>query len=486
MIKQIQTTPTDVTLHDEYSKSAFSLFILTVSLILAFINVVLKDDYHIGVWNIVSFLLLLAPLGWMIIKKEIKNRYTVWFLPVVLILLTDIFVYSNAFVQGFLPGILFLLIVILYLSSMQNVQSLYQTLIPHKAIPFKIIGYIKMFIGNLLIYKKHKSIYSRVGLALLITVPFIALFMSLFMAADINFSTFIESLFRFDLGIKVHHAVLIPIYLVAFLLLFIYSLSNAKERETLRTDKQFDPLIVGIFLGMLNLLFITFLLFQINYLFGGESYIKEMGINIAEFARQGFFQLMWVMGIVLSIFLLIMSRYHGEKGTAVLLSGLILSTMVIGLASLKKMHLYQSIKGATVLRYYVEWFDYFLLLVLGLGIVFILKRIYFSKLLDSIVFIAIIAFTIVSSMNIDYMVASHNIKKFGNTPKLLDKKAISELSIDALPVIHDTDIGLKRSAYRYDPERHCDKLKEYHYGYCSLIKEYGSDQMIYVDQLGNI
>lgn len=473
------TLETNSILHSEYAKSAFSLFILTVSFALAFIHVVLKDDYLIGVWDIVSFLLLLSPLGWMILKKEIQNRYTVWFIPVVLVLLTDIFIYNNDFTQHFLPAILFLLIIILYLSSMQNAKSLYQTLIPQKAIPFKTIAYIKMFAGNLLIYKKHKSVYSRVGLALVITVPFIAIFISLFMAADAHFSHFIQDLFRFNLGLKIQHAFLMPLYLSAFLLLFIYSFSNIKERELLHTDKHFDPLIIGIFLGMLNALFVTFLLFQVNYLFGGETYIKEAEINIAEFARQGFFQLMWVMGIVLGIFLLIMSRYHGEKSTAVLLSGLILSTMVIGFASLKKMHLYQSLKGATVLRYYVEWFDYFLLLTLGLGLVFILKRIHFSKLLDNVVFIGMIAFTIVSSMDIDYMVASHNIEKFKNSPELLDKKAISELSVDALPAIQGTDIKLNMRFY----ETHdCTRLKEYHLGYCQIPEEYKKNHINYIEE----
>ena len=329
-----------------------------------------------------------------------------------------------------------------------------------------------------MVYKKHKSIYSRIGLALLITLPFIALFLSLFMSADTNFAYFVNNIFQVDIGLKTYHIFTIPFYLFVFLLLFIYGFSNVKERDILHTDKYFDPLIIGIFLGMLNLLFVIFLLFQVNYLFGGETYIKETGINVANFARQGFFQLMWVMGIVLSIFLLIMSRYHGERITAFLLSGLVLSTMVIGFASLKKMHLYQSIKGATVLRYYVEWFDYFLLLVLGLGIVFILKRIHFSKLLDTVTIIGIIAFTIVSSMNIDQMVASHNIEKFKDTPALLDKKAISDLSVDALPAIQGTDIKINLGFYEI---RHCERLKEYHLGYCQMPENYKKNHINYIE-----
>ncbi len=473
----VETTEKSI-LNELYKKSSFSLFILLTSLLLALINVVLKSSYHIGAWSIISFTISLIPLLWLIFKKEIRNRYTRWFLPIVFILLADIFYYNNDFTQEYLPFILFVLIVLIYLTSMQSVTSLYQTLIPKKAIPLELFSYLKIFISSLLAYRKHNSIYTRVGIALLITIPVIALFLFLFMSADANFEYFIKNIFNFDNPFKGEHIFLIPLYFVTFLWFFIYSLSNAGERELLHSDKVFDPLIIGIFLGLLNALFVTFLLFQVNYLFGGEAYIKASSINVADFAREGFFQLMWVMGIVLSIFLLIMSRFRGEKSIALLLSGLVLSTIVIGIASLKKMHLYQSIKGATVLRYYVEWFDYFLLLVLGIGILFILKRIHFSKLLDTVIALGVVALVIVSSMNIDAMVASHNIEKFKATPEKLDIKSLSRLSVDALPQIQGTDIIL--TFYPNQKKRNCGKLSEYHFGYCQIVDKYGYKQIKYL------
>lgn len=135
----------------------------------------------------------------------------------------------------------------------------------------------------------------------------------------------------------------------------------------------FDLLIVTIFLGMINLLFATFLSVQIPFLVGA-SYLPE-GTMLAEFAREGFFQLMMVMGIVTLIFLFIMRRFKGEKMLILFLSGLLIQTIVMGVVSLKKMYLYQSIKGATVLRYYVEWFDYFLIGILVMGIIFLIRKI---------------------------------------------------------------------------------------------------------------
>ena len=478
MIEEKEIDKTEVNLHAFYSKTSFNFFILFVSLTLTFIHNFLKSNYFIGTWNILAYLLILAPLAWMFIKKELNNRYTKWFIPTIFILITDIFVYSNDFTQYFLPYIVYLLIFVLYMTSMQNVSSLYQTLIPRKAIPIQPIKNIITLTGSLLLYKEHKNIYNRIALALIITLPVAGLFLLLFMSADSNFKGFVTEIFKLKLKFGSLDLFWIAFYMIFFINFFLFSFSNKKDRKVFQTDKSFDPLIIGIFLGMLNLLFIMFLIFQINYLFGGESYVKESAINIAQFAREGFFQLMWVMGSVFIIFLFIMSRYHGEKNTAFLLSGLILSTMIIGFASLKKMHLYQSLKGATVLRYYVEWFDYFLLLILGLGIIFILKRIPYFKLLNVIVVFGLLSLTIVSSMNVDKMVASHNINKFGAMNNKLDKTAISQLSIDIWPVIKGTDMNFTSSTYNsYIYNRDCSKFSEYHYGYCQLINKYPEAKM---------
>lgn len=144
---------------------------------------------------------------------------------------------------------------------------------------------------------------------------------------------------------------------------------------------------------------------------------------------------MVVMTLVASIYLFIMRRFKGEKRIVFFLSLLLIETMIMGMASLKKMYLYQSIKGATVLRYYVEWFDYFLLITLSLGILFLIKRFAFQKLLNTLFILGLLSFTLIASIDIDHLVASANIEKFKNTPEKLDKYALGKLSVDALPAV---------------------------------------------------
>ncbi|MDQ7085984.1 MAG: DUF4173 domain-containing protein [Sulfurovum sp.] len=218
---------------------------------------------------------------------------------------------------------------------------------------------------------------------------------------------------------------------------------------------------------MINLLFLTFILMQIPFLFTG--YIQE-GTNIASFAREGFFQLMMLMGLVSLIFIFILKRHKNEKTSSILLISLLIQTIIIGIVSLKKMYLYQSIMGATVLRYYVEWFDYFLLLMLFIGIIFILKRYAFHTLLNILVLLGCMSFAFISSLNIDAMVAKHNIEKFQDQAHKLDIRAIKALSIDALPIIQKYKIQIPDKYYREEKREKCINLKSYHYGYCKIFE----------------
>ena len=459
-------------------------FLIAVSAVLMLIDNILKMPFLVGGWHIVLYVTLLTPLLYLVAKKELINPYTKWFLPLLGIMIVDMFIYNNEMVQFTLPIIFYILVILLYLSSMQEVHSMYQTLVPRFSLPIRGIFYIKDFLDGLVIKRGDKKFYARIGLALVITLPFLGVFIALLSGADSQYSYFITHLFSFNSNLELHYLVTMPLYFIAYLLLFIYGFSNHKTRTEIQDTKVLDLLIVGIFLGMINLLFLSFIAMQVPFLVD-SSHIPT-GINIAEFAREGFFQLMTVMGLVMLIFLFIMRRFTGEKRITFFLVGLLVQGIIMGIVSLKKMYLYQELKGATVLRYYVEWFDYFLILSLALGIVFLLRKYAFTKLLNIITLLGLVSFTLVVSLNIDAMVSKHNIEKFKDNPSDLDTDALSLLSIDALPIISKEKIKLKEKIIFYTGTEHntapwywkpwrddCNSFKTYHYGYCSTLEKYG-------------
>ena len=452
-----------------FEVKGFAWFILGLSVVLMFIENFLKMDELVGGWHIVSYLLLLTPFVYLVYKNELKNPYIKWFLPILLVMVVDMFVYSNEMVQTIVPIVFYVLVITLYSTSMHKVHSLYQTLLPHFAVNGIGVEYLTAFFDKLFDKGDNNDLYRRIGLALLITIPFLGVFIALLFSADERFSTFLTSLVDFNFNFDISYIFTVPFYLFLYLLLFTFTLSATKERTKIRETNAFDMLIVGIFLGMINLLFLMFLALQLPFLFGDPT--LPANTTLAEFAREGFFQLMMVMGIVILIFLFIMRRFKGEKLSIFLLVGLLIQTALMGVVSLKKMYLYQSIKGATVLRYYVEWFDYFLITVLILGLLFLVRKIAFRKLVDMVAILGLLSFTLIISLNVDAMVASHNIEKFKNAPNKLDRQAISKLSIDALESIQGTDLVIEDRRVRW-----CSKFSNYHLGYCSALNKYGKKQ----------
>ena len=466
----------EVALAPIFKEKAFAWSIFALSFILMFIDNFLKMEGLIGGWHVVLYLLTLSPLVYLSLTNRTKNRHVKWFFPALLVLIFDMFYYNNSLVQNIVPIFFYILVAFLYITSMHNLHSLYQTLIPQFRLDFDIFDKLIAFLSNIFVHEEHKSIYKRVALALLITIPFLGVFIALLLSADSNFSNLIDKILSFDITFDSKYILTVPLYLLGYLTFYLYTFSNEKERTLKPITQPLDMLIVGIFLGMINLLFITFISLQIPFLLDG-AYLAE-GVSISEFAREGFFQLMMVMGIVLLIFLFIMRRFKGEKTISIMLTGLTIETILMGVVSLKKMYLYQSLKGATVMRYYVEWFDYFLLFILLLGVWVIIKKIEFSKLLNLTALFGVLSFVTISSLNVDEMVASNNIEKFKDKDQVLDKIALKKLSIDALPSLSKYNIILDNnqtntSWYIESKRKKCEGgFSEYHFGYCAILKKY--------------
>jgi hypothetical protein len=68
----------------------------------------------------------------------------------------------------------------------------------------------------------------------------------------------------------------------------------------------------SVVLGLVNILFFLFILIQFTYFFGGESNISSQGFTYAQYARQGFFELITV-GILCLFLLLAIEKFIVRK-----------------------------------------------------------------------------------------------------------------------------------------------------------------------------
>jgi len=114
-----------------------------------------------------------------------------------------------------------------------------------------------------------------------------------------------------------------------------------------------DKIVALAFLLAINLLFLAFCYIQLAYLFMGGFNTLPPGVVFAEYAREGFFQLLFLTIINFSviIFFLQVYRHHARSGIIrVMLVMLTAFTGVLIASSFYRMNMYMQVFGFTPLR----------------------------------------------------------------------------------------------------------------------------------------
>jgi hypothetical protein len=110
-------------------------------------------------------------------------------------------------------------------------------------------------------------------------------------------------------------------------------------------------------LGTLNVLFAAFVVTQLGWFFGGEQFLRaRTGLTAAQYARGGFFQLLWVVALVVPV--LVVSRGALREGRALARRHTTLAVPIVALlgtmiaCSVARLNLYVTIYGLTTDRLY--------------------------------------------------------------------------------------------------------------------------------------
>lgn len=261
----------------------------------------------------------------------------------------------------------------------------------------------------------------------LIILPIVVVVLSLLVSSDMVFHelvndfvsciyTFFAGIISIDFGKRVIWIGLFFIYVSAMLYYFIVDYSDEQVMkgwfwEDFNIEKK-DRSGIQLLFIILNIIYLIFDFIQIkSFMFHSVSH----NIHYAEYARQGFFQLMFVSIINLSL-LLYSKRYYNKnlKEKNSLLKGLSLMmlvlTLVIIISSFLRMNLYESQYGYTLLRLivYVTLMTEIVLLIPT--ILYILKDNF--PIMKSYMVIMIIVYVSINFVNVDKLIASRNIKRY--------------------------------------------------------------------------
>ncbi|MDO8671486.1 MAG: DUF4173 domain-containing protein [Dehalococcoidia bacterium] len=291
-----------------------------------------------------------------------------------------------------------------------------------------------------------RSGFTRQSLAvvrgLIIGLPLIVCFGLLFMAADAVFQGMTEGVFRWLFTDVAGHVVLTLVlgWLVAgflrFALIATYTVPTGND------GAGFKPLGLveaSIVLGMLNLLFLAFVLVQFRYFFGGSAMVEaSTGLTYAEYARRGFFELVTVAALMLALLLAADWVVHRDNSIqrrvfALLVVALVGLLFVVMASAFQRMRLYQVEFGQTELRLYTTIF-------MGwIGVVFLwflatVVRGRRSHFAFGMLVTGLLAVAFLNVMNPDEAIVRVNVDR-SRSGQPLDGYYVASLSADAVPAL---------------------------------------------------
>ena len=270
----------------------------------------------------------------------------------------------------------------------------------------------------------------KIGKSLLITIPIILVVLILLMSADQVFEKIFDKVFLdlskvLSLEGIVKLLSRLSVILITFLLCggFLVNLVKdntmfTKEDEDTKVTVKFENLTINMILTILNIIYLIFGFIQITNLFMNTS--NNPNFDYSSYARQGFFQLMFVSFI--NFVILIVANINKVKKTKsqkiynkIMSLLIILFTIIIIISAFYRMNLYQETYGYTYLRIFVDFVLISEVLISIPIIIYLLgKKI---DILKSIIIITSFMFVLLNFMNIDNFIAEKNIDRYFNNPE---------------------------------------------------------------------
>lgn len=287
--------------------------------------------------------------------------------------------------------------------------------------------------------KAHKSKRNaKIGymlLGILIAIPFLLVVTVLFYTADAVFADVIQNVFDFDFDMG-------NFFGIAFTFLFVLFasycgirfLNQRKITVEVPDLRRLEPIVANTILSLTAALYLLFSGIQILYLFIGNMTLPD-GYTYAQYAREGFFQLLFVCMMNIALVLFFLGCFKENLLLKILLTIISGCTYIMLASSALRMCMYIGEYRLTFLRIFVLWF-LALLAILLVGIVILIYKRQFPmfRYLLVVVSVCYIGF---SFSHPDYWIAKYNLTHAApnTTTTETGNEYLQRLSADAAPAI---------------------------------------------------
>ncbi len=287
---------------------------------------------------------------------------------------------------------------------------------------------------------------------ILISIPLVIVVTLLLYSADVIFADFFD---RFFYKLKYFPENIIGIifhFLFAFFAFYcIWVFLCQKKIKAEDPDKRTgDPVIAITFTGIISFVYLLFCFIQVRYLFLGNIPLSK-GFNYSDYARQGFFQLLFVCLINLVMVLICLGRFRDHKILKGILTVITVCTYIMIASSAMRMLLYIIYYNLTFLRVMVLW-ALLIIFVLITGVVITIYKPAFPLFRFSVGTVTVL-YLIFSFGHPDYWIAKYNLEPHTHTIKsqnlvvesVSDYDYLRQLSTDAAPVLLSENSAFKDS-----------------------------------------
>ncbi len=368
--------------------------------------------------------------------------------------------------------------------------SFFQNTINYVASSFFGLAFIYTPFADYMIYKKEKAVEAENGeekpgfpwyiilVTILCCIPVLGIVILCLATADAVFGNMLDNVFNLKLSW------IGSIFLTAFIFLFSYGMFREHSKKPFReeelTAKVGNPLIVVTAGIMFDFVYVIFCTIQIFYLFIGKFTLPE-GYTYATYAREGFFQLLFVCMLNVGMVLASVIFFRETKVTKIILTIFCACTYIMTASSAFRMILYIKYYYFSFLRILVLW----TLIVIALLLTGLLLQIWkknFKLFKYSVVVIAAL-YLALAVFNPDYKIAKWNLANSGDSKSdfFITEETYCDydylvwnLSEDAAPILMANEFTQDKYANRWKSEHEERKFNFRNFNYA----KYRSDKLI--------
>ncbi len=268
------------------------------------------------------------------------------------------------------------------------------------------------------------QVWKKVGIGILISIPVLFVVLMLLMSADTEFEKMMGDIPQWFevLDGEIIVRILVVLFFTFAFFSFLQTLIQKQINAVIHNaDKQWfkmDAIITITVLVLINAVYVLFTVVQFKYFFSGTL---QGDFTYAEYARKGFFELLFVTLINLTITILVLTFVDRAIGfikrlLQVMLTALVLASAVLLSSAFLRLGIYEEAYGFTFIRVMAHSFMIFLVVIF----MYTFIKIWIEKLsLFHFYFIsALLYYTLMNVINIEQIIVTKNLERYEQSGKI--------------------------------------------------------------------